>query len=121
MLPDVAARAQSLQRLAELGAVTRLPPDASARRIAAETRLRDAQAAVEQSTANRARLIAERDATVDAAGDAAPDALRDAALDAAPADTAVGGARGVPARRLRWHSMRCVETDNVMQAKGACP
>jgi uncharacterized protein YhaN len=56
VLPDVAARTLALDRLAALGPVTRLPADAAARRIEAQTRLRQAQAARAEAAARRERL-----------------------------------------------------------------
>ncbi|CAG0993944.1 hypothetical protein GPROT1_03263, partial [Gammaproteobacteria bacterium] len=64
VLPDVAARAFDLERLAALGEVTRLPAQATQERIAAETRLRQAEATRQEALATMARLQAERDAIV---------------------------------------------------------
>jgi uncharacterized protein YhaN len=62
VLPDVAARALALERLAALGQVTRLPADATARRIGAQSQLRQAQLARDETAANRLRLEQEREA-----------------------------------------------------------
>lgn len=64
VLPDVAARSLAMERLAVLGDVTRLPAEAPAERIAAETRLRHAELAHEDAAANVARQQADRDAIV---------------------------------------------------------
>lgn len=62
VLPDVAARALALDRLGAMGDAIRLPADAAARRIGAETRLRQAEIARDETSSNRARLAQERDA-----------------------------------------------------------
>jgi len=62
VLPDVAARSLAMERLAVLGDVTKLPVEAPAERIAAETRLRQAELAHEDAAANVARQQADRDA-----------------------------------------------------------
>lgn len=62
VLPDVAARHYSLERLAALGEVTRLPAQATEQRVAAETRLRQAEATQREALATVASLQAERDA-----------------------------------------------------------
>lgn len=64
VLPDVAARSFALERLVILGEVTKLPAEASAERIAAETRLRQAEVANEDAAANVARQQADLDAIV---------------------------------------------------------
>jgi len=60
VLPDVAARSLALERLAVLGDVTKLPSEAPAERIAAETRLRQAEIAHEVAAASVARQHADR-------------------------------------------------------------
>jgi len=59
VLPDVAARLLALERLAVLGEVTKLPSDASAQRIGAETQLRQAEQTGSEAADNMARLQAE--------------------------------------------------------------
>jgi uncharacterized protein YhaN len=59
VLPDVAARSLALERLAVLGEVTKLSPDASAQRIGAETQLRQAEQTGSEAADNMARLQAE--------------------------------------------------------------
>lgn len=62
VLPEVTARDLALERLAALGAVIRLPADATTQRIAAETRLREAEEAQRKAIVNGVRLQAEREA-----------------------------------------------------------
>jgi uncharacterized protein YhaN len=59
VLPDVAGRAHTMERLALLGDVIRLAPEDTASRIAAESRLRQAQQAQQEAQDNIARLSAE--------------------------------------------------------------
>jgi len=59
VLPDVASRSLALERLADLGDVTKLPPDASALRMGAETQLRQAEQSGREAADNMARLQAE--------------------------------------------------------------
>lgn len=59
VLPDVASRSLALERLAVLGEVTKLSPDASAQRISAETQLRQAEQTGSEAADNMARLQAE--------------------------------------------------------------
>lgn len=62
VLPDVAARSLALERINVLGEVTKLSADAPAERIAAETRLRQAEVAQNDAADNMTRLQAELDA-----------------------------------------------------------
>ena len=64
VLPDVAARSLALDRLAILGEVTKLPVDAPAKRIAAETRLHQAEQTRSEAANNLAQQQAELDAIV---------------------------------------------------------
>jgi len=61
VLPDVAARQYSLERLATMGEVKRLPAQATELRIAAETRLKEAETAQRAALAHLGALQAERD------------------------------------------------------------
>ncbi len=61
VLPDVAARHHSLERLADLGEVRKLSAQASEQRIATEIRLRQAESAQREALATVASLQAERD------------------------------------------------------------
>ncbi len=49
VLPDVASRTLALQRLEALGDVVRLPPEAAARRIAAQTRAAEAESTLDEA------------------------------------------------------------------------
>ena len=62
VLPDVASRSLALERLAVLGEVTKLSPDATAQRIGAETQLRQAEQTGRDAADNMARLQTELDA-----------------------------------------------------------
>lgn len=62
VLPDVATRSLALERLAVLGEVTKLSPDASAQRMGAETQLRQAEQTGSEAADNMASLQAELDA-----------------------------------------------------------
>lgn len=62
VLPDVASRSLALERLADLGDVTKLPPEASALRMGAETQLRQAEQSGREAADNMARLRAELEA-----------------------------------------------------------
>ncbi len=62
VLPDVAARLLALERLAVLGDVPKLPPDASAKRIGADTKLRQAEHTQSEAAVNTTNLQAELDA-----------------------------------------------------------
>ncbi|MFZ2855507.1 MAG: AAA family ATPase, partial [Rhodocyclaceae bacterium] len=64
VLPDIAARALARERLAALGEVRRLPADAPGERIAAETRLRQAELARNDATDKLSRQQAELAAIV---------------------------------------------------------
>jgi len=59
VLPDVASRSLSLERLALLGEVTKIPPEASVERMEAGTQLRQAELIGSEAADNRARLQAE--------------------------------------------------------------
>ena len=62
VLPDVATRSLALERLAILGEVTKLPLEASAQRMGAETQLRQAEHTQSEAAVNTANLQAELDA-----------------------------------------------------------
>jgi uncharacterized protein YhaN len=61
VLPDVAGRAHTLDRLTLLGDVIRLAPEETASRIASESRLRQAQQARQEADDNISRVSAELD------------------------------------------------------------
>jgi uncharacterized protein YhaN len=62
VLPDVAARSLALERLAVLGEVTKLSPDALAQRMDAGTQLRQAEQICSEAADNMAKLQAELEA-----------------------------------------------------------
>lgn len=62
VLPDVAARSLALERLAVLGRVTELPADATTKRVAAETELRQATIARDEAADDLTRRQADLDA-----------------------------------------------------------
>lgn len=62
VLPDVATRSLALERLAVLGEVTKLSPDASVQRMGAETQLRQAEQTGSEAADNMASLQTELDA-----------------------------------------------------------
>ncbi len=62
VLPDVASRSLALEQLAHLGEVTKLPPEATAKRTAAESQLRQAEQTNIDAADNLAKLREELDA-----------------------------------------------------------